>query len=214
MGKLLYDGVFPFCVPEVDEDEVGPGTDYPVGIPFEMMVRWYWVQKSWVIEADAGASFTGPGGSVDVVFTEDDEEGRAMTVNKDRQMDLVCWSDGLFQRGEEKGESSSFGPAAEASAAYFLEFFYGGRPAVRVGGMYYPACRVYVRVRAIGSDGPPPISGESEKVLDTSVDGGGAVVTVTVDGVDFNVRISEVDSGAGAVTTLDAVRIIPAAEWP
>jgi hypothetical protein len=59
MGKVLHasgSGYFPFCLTEGTPPETGRGTSYPISLPLEQYMSWWWKVKTWTLTGSSACN--------------------------------------------------------------------------------------------------------------------------------------------------------------
>jgi len=61
MGKVLHaskSGYFPFCLTNGTPPSTGRGTDYPISLPLEQYMSWWWQVKTWTLTGSSACNET------------------------------------------------------------------------------------------------------------------------------------------------------------
>jgi hypothetical protein len=139
MANFRHLGYFPFCVAENDDfeegEDYGAGTNYPVGVPLEMAMKWYWKVKTWRISYSI--EFVNPPEPLAVysdefVFANNGEfVFQTQVTEPELQKDLVCplYTDVLRATPPPS-------PSSEFQMNLFQDSING--PILKIGELYYP----------------------------------------------------------------------------
>ncbi|NDC25737.1 MAG: hypothetical protein EBZ49_16625 [Proteobacteria bacterium] len=96
MGKVLhasYSGYFPFCLKEGQPPETGIGTSYPISLPLNQYMSWWWKVKTWRLTGTSVGNETANSGDNFNYWTttslNDDEQ---WTSGIEKEESLICSS--------------------------------------------------------------------------------------------------------------------------
>lgn len=142
MGKVLHasnSGYFPFCISELGDEEIGPGTYYPLGMSLEKVMEIYWRIRDVVCNGPGDPEFT-----ADIQYYK---KGTELLFDAQEESDLVC-TDGFFVNaiGSNDGQILHFvkrisafgsGPSIIFSEGEYYPFIYFSALATVVGDDLY-----------------------------------------------------------------------------
>lgn len=175
MAKFSGYRMFVGDIEEVDPSEVGPTTDYPIGVDLETFVKWYYRVKKWKLEvnflcsANAVAADTSTSASLSGYATVDSDLNSALTNESYFSLELPSsTAEELSEHDEnESTGSTSFALAiADLSTGFtsllFLTSF------KKSGDLYYPQVGAGFQLNAQASVLNPSDFGDKMKQAFTS----------------------------------------------
>lgn len=241
MAGLSTPFAFPFCIES--STDVGFGTDYPIGVDYETIFKWYWRVKEWSISLNSSTqSASASSGSASASSSSVTPITGVLQATRPSglttvETQLVCGQNYFVLQSPvsnedydpQSSDDDDYFYAAESFTSAFINdaiLFDSFGDRIRTNsGLYYPLFLIDFSIEASGfwsrtpKNGDPGNSGYEVKGFNEG--SGSGTIDLTVDGETTSFRCvqssdSQTDTGGTASSSLTGVTIslTPTAYWP